>query len=489
MANIQTSLSIPTQPWEAAKARFLEGLTTEEASRFTSATLENLFYDASSAQKKHTGGSRSWIMQERLASLADGLEDYGKALDVYSNASSLILCPIWGSLRVVLHIASEAGKFQEKVVDMLAHIGDAIPRFRIYQALFGRHERLLSALTDAYLDVLRFCTRTKDFFKRAKKSLSKPTTREINWKPFRQEFDADMIRFHKHQKSVEKEASLAHKIEAAKAREIELAQRMEGDRRRQRFNILTALRTVDYETKHAKLSSLRYIGTNIWVQNNKTYQRWLGSRLSTCLPCYGIPGSGKSVLAASVIDTLADNLDTGSVLCYYYCDYTDADSLDSSYIIASLIKQLLLRLPLERINNDLDCPFKDGRPPPTARASRNFLDRLLREFETVFFVIDALDELSPEHQNYALELIAHFLCTSTPTVKIFVTSRAEERSIKLSLKAHKSIDLSIPEVEQDISMFIAEMVDKRAVDQNPILKSSKIKEEVVTTLARGAKGM
>jgi hypothetical protein len=70
-------------------------------------------------------------------------------------------------------IASEAGKFQEKMVDMLAQIGDVLPRFRIFQRLFSNHERLLAALADAYLDVLRFCVRAKDFFVRAKKPLSR----------------------------------------------------------------------------------------------------------------------------------------------------------------------------------------------------------------------------------------------------------------------------------------------------------------------------
>jgi hypothetical protein len=72
-----------------------------------------------------------------------------------------------------VQIASEAGKFQERMVDMLAQIGDVLPRFRIFQTLFSNHERLLAALAEVYLDVLRFCIRTKEFFVHARKSLSK----------------------------------------------------------------------------------------------------------------------------------------------------------------------------------------------------------------------------------------------------------------------------------------------------------------------------
>lgn len=57
-------------------------------------------------------------------------------------------------------------------MEMLAQIGDVLPRFRIYQTLFTDHERLLVALSNAFLDLLKFCTMTKDFFLGGKKSMS-----------------------------------------------------------------------------------------------------------------------------------------------------------------------------------------------------------------------------------------------------------------------------------------------------------------------------
>ena len=70
-------------------------------------------------------------------------------------------------------IAAEAAKFQESLVDMLAQIGDVLPRFRIYERLFKNHERLLVALSAGYLDILRFCIASKDLFVKARKSKSK----------------------------------------------------------------------------------------------------------------------------------------------------------------------------------------------------------------------------------------------------------------------------------------------------------------------------
>ena len=105
MSSIPTSLPIATQPWEAAKAKFLEGLPLEEVKRFKDATIDNIFYVASVAQKKHARHSKIWPLQQRLSSLVDAIQDYGQALDVYANTYGLILSPIWGSIRVILHVS------------------------------------------------------------------------------------------------------------------------------------------------------------------------------------------------------------------------------------------------------------------------------------------------------------------------------------------------------------------------------------------------
>lgn len=128
---------------------------------------------------------------------------------------------------------------------MLAHIGDVLPRFRTYQALFSNHERLLKALAEAYLDVLKFCVRTKEFFVRAKKSLI-PLCIVLKgaWKPFRQDFENEMVTFRKQQKNIEKEAQLAHMIEAAKIRDMELARHalaVHNTKIKRRHDILSSL--------------------------------------------------------------------------------------------------------------------------------------------------------------------------------------------------------------------------------------------------------
>jgi hypothetical protein len=97
--------NLATEPWEVAKARFLDDLTAEEQATFNSATLENLFYQSSGAFQNYQADSRLWRARIKLQPLLDAFEEYGKALDVYSNTSSLIMGPLWGSLRVILLVS------------------------------------------------------------------------------------------------------------------------------------------------------------------------------------------------------------------------------------------------------------------------------------------------------------------------------------------------------------------------------------------------
>lgn len=56
---------------------------------------------------------------------------------------------------------------------MFARIGDVLPRFLIYERLFLNHERLIEALSVAYLDIITFCCDAKAVFRRGQRSSSR----------------------------------------------------------------------------------------------------------------------------------------------------------------------------------------------------------------------------------------------------------------------------------------------------------------------------
>ena len=46
----------------------------------------------------------------KLQPIVRAIEHYAQAVDVYSNAYPIVLSPLWGSIRVVLHVNPDSKK-------------------------------------------------------------------------------------------------------------------------------------------------------------------------------------------------------------------------------------------------------------------------------------------------------------------------------------------------------------------------------------------
>jgi hypothetical protein len=95
-----------TDPWLLARDRYMEDLNEEEKGVFAKASLENLFYSASAAQKEHEENSKSRAISSKLEPFVAAIDQYATIMDVYSNTYSLAMGPLWGSIRVLLHVES-----------------------------------------------------------------------------------------------------------------------------------------------------------------------------------------------------------------------------------------------------------------------------------------------------------------------------------------------------------------------------------------------
>lgn len=105
-------MTLPRDAWTQARDRFLEDLEEPERRLFAEASLENIFYSASAAQKTHQDKSKLRNLASKLNVLLAGIDQYGKAMDVLSQASPFI-CPLWGALRVVIHVRSSLASTSE----------------------------------------------------------------------------------------------------------------------------------------------------------------------------------------------------------------------------------------------------------------------------------------------------------------------------------------------------------------------------------------
>jgi Cdc6-like AAA superfamily ATPase len=301
-----------------------------------------------------------------------------------------------------------------------------------------------------------------------------------------------MDNFRKHCKRVEKEAGLAHMVESARNREVQRANRalqLRNDKLQRQHRLLTAIPSVDYWNKHSKLSSLRHPGTNIWIQKTSQYASWYTPTVSDCLCYLGIPGSGKSVLAASLVNDLSGaSSHTGTIILYYYFDYAEVASLEPTHFVASLIKQCLEHMPLDQFSENFTSPYSDSMSAPTISICVNYLISVLHDFSKIYMVLDGLDQLTPSSQTMVLDLISNLLGDNSLVVKVLVTSRPEELFIKKTLQPYRTIQSAKDMVCGDIALFIEEEMIA-LMKQNPLLSNARLRREVVGALLSGADGM
>jgi len=92
----------------------------------------------------------------------------------------------------------------------------------------------------------------------------------------------------------------------------------EGDR----LKFFDWLSTVQYMSHHRSKAKALLPVSGEWVLRSPKFVEWLGSSTSSILWLHGIPGSGKSMLVARVIDYLQRRNESDSnpaPIAYFYC--------------------------------------------------------------------------------------------------------------------------------------------------------------------------
>ena len=481
--------------WTQARDYFIKDLSREEKVLFRNASPDSILYDTSIIVKTHSSNSNSLKVVNKLRPLVAAVQQYGTAFDVLSNTCPPIMSPLWGSIRVLLHLAREFGKYFDRIVEMLARIGDVLPRFRLYEEMYPNHERLIQTLSATYVDIIAFCTKSKAVFHHGQRSrlTNLSIGFKLSWKSFERQFEEEINGFNTHLRMVEKEANLSHMIEAANSRALVLANQKQieiAKKEIHRHRVITTIPSVDNEAKHEKVRRLRYEGTGNWIFRHEAFRRWRHSARSSALSCYGIPGCGKTVLASKIIDELRSAKEIPeAIVVFHYCDYADQRTLQPDRIIGTLLKQFFAngQIP-ERIEAQLPLDYGASGQTLEVIELMGLLSIAVRLNPAVFIVLDGFDECEKVQGQRMIDFFNSLLNLGEVVVKTLVLCREEDQLLR-SLQNTSSLRITPSALESDIQKFIVGSVRSRRQAGDLKLRDSKLEQEIISELAEKAHGM
>jgi uncharacterized protein YecE (DUF72 family) len=235
--------------------------------------------------------------------------------------------------------------------------------------------------------------------------------------------------------------------------------------------LMAWLSPLDFEPQQFKFLRSRLEGTCQWFLDAPEFAAWL-RRPKKTLFCPGVPGAGKTTIAAITIDYLFKKVQSSSVgLAYVYCDFSRQNEQDATSLLAAILKQLVQGRPsrvepIERLYNQHS--YQGTRP--SLNEIMKALTSVLEDLSTLYVIVDALDECSAPHQflDNLRELQAQ------TDLRLMVTSRSE---LEIIDKFREALKLEVQTSVEDVKLILASFEDKlttqqveliAAVSRNPI---------------------
>ncbi|KAK5057680.1 hypothetical protein LTR84_011681 [Exophiala bonariae] len=197
-------------------------------------------------------------------------------------------------------------------------------------------------------------------------------------------------------------------------------------------------------------------GTCDWLRHAEQYEKWYSSDDVGLLWIKGIPGSGKSVVAAHLIQCLSQQ-EIAPLLFFFSRQILRTNSEPRHLLQDCLYQALDHSTPLcSELKKIMDRHPEVGQAP-FHELWTTFMSVLLT-FPKVYIVLDALDELAFE-QDCFLEHLLNLGQSKPRTIKVIVTSRPlPPLQKRLDRRNVASLRLSGRLVEGDVAAYISHRI-------------------------------
>lgn len=253
----------------------------------------------------------------------------------------------------------------------------------------------------------------------------------------------------------------------------------------ERRTIIEWLTTIDYAPQQSDFISRRQEGTGQWLLNSNEFQEWTRQTKKT-LFCPGIPGAGKTIITAIVVENLFTRFqnDSSVGVAYLYCNFQRQQDQKPEDLLASLLKQLVQeKLSMPESTKSLYERHKDKRTSPSFDEISNALRSVIADYSQIFITIDALDECQVSYGRRRRFLSEIFNLQAKTKANLFVTSRFIPEIMR---EFEGCVSLEIHASDEDVRRYL-----DGHMSQLPsfVLRSLDLQEEIKTAIIKTVDGM
>lgn len=205
--------------WHKALERYREELEENDDYKdiIVVESLEDLLNHAKTIESLLPRERTTISSMNRLGPKLKFVDDFSAVIALYFGADVKLTAVVWGSIRLILTLASSASDTLQDALDMIEELSLTLPRFKIYESTLPVDKALETALLDVYTEVICFYARAIHFFRTHPHTL----LRRGAWEGFRTDFGRTVRRIKRMSSKVESEADLARmRMDEAKYKEV-----------------------------------------------------------------------------------------------------------------------------------------------------------------------------------------------------------------------------------------------------------------------------
>jgi ankyrin repeat protein len=256
-----------------------------------------------------------------------------------------------------------------------------------------------------------------------------------------------------------------------------------------RRKILSFFGTVDPGKNQRTGMNLLHSGTGLWFTDGDEFKSWRDNGHSR-LWIYGIPGAGKTILMARIIDLLEHDPVAADGLAYFYCDYKDDTTHNPIEIFGSIARQFAVQH--EKAFDELEELYKrhelgTRQHTLTINELQSLITRQAAHFRDPCVLVDGLDECSDNRMS-VLEALVSLVDSQENGIKALLASR-DEHDIRSSMESADFAEISIAAKSSDLKLYVLAEIERRTKTGRLNIRRPAVKEEIMAKLVDKAEGM